>query len=215
MRRAQSVRNHSRPSYAMGVDDLGMVKEDESVEDVLRRQLLEKDRECDKAQLAQRPPLEKIQALAKEYTNLELILQGTQRENERCMAEMERGKLREKMLERELEKLAGANWQTNLEIAPASASGFHARASSLTSSGKPGSDSASPAKSKGDSSAASPQATVDATKAYLEQVRLTILGMEQRMQSREEKLAKHIERAEAEGARFEEVRRQALSTTSS
>lgn len=42
------------------------------------------------AQLAQRPPLEKIQALAKEYTNLELILQGTQRENERCMAELER-----------------------------------------------------------------------------------------------------------------------------
>lgn len=104
--------------------------------------------------------------------------------------------------------------QTNLEIAPASASGFHAR-SSLAGSGKPGSDSASPAKSKGDSSAASPPTTVDATKAYLEQVRLTILGMEQRMQSREEKLAKHIERAEAEGARFEEVRRQALSTTSS
>ena len=40
--------------------------------------------------MAQRPPLEKIQALEKEYTNLELILQGTQRENERCMAELER-----------------------------------------------------------------------------------------------------------------------------
>ena len=57
------------------------------------------------------------------------------------------------------------------------------------------------------------QADADATRAYLEQVRLTVLGMEQRMQSREEKLAKHIERAEAEGARFEEVRRQTLSTS--
>ena len=67
------------------------------------------------------------------------------------------------------------------------------------------------AKSK--SGTAKSQASVEATKAYLEQVRLTILGMEQRMQSREDKLAKHIERAETEGARFEEVRRQALSTS--
>ena len=34
-----------------------------------------------------------------------------------------------------------------------------------------------------------------------------------RLQAREDKLAKHIERAEAEGARFEEVRRQTLATT--
>ncbi|OBZ78976.1 hypothetical protein A0H81_01319 [Grifola frondosa] len=124
MRRAQSVRHYPRPSLALsGADDLSVLKEtDESVEDVLRRQLLEKDRENDKlqtqvqslqAQLAQRPPLERIQALEKEYTNLELLLHGTQRENERCMVEMERGKAREKMLERELEKLAGANWQAS------------------------------------------------------------------------------------------------------
>ena len=42
------------------------------------------------AQLAQRPPLEAIQELRKEYSNLELILQGTQRENERAMTELER-----------------------------------------------------------------------------------------------------------------------------
>ena len=49
MRRAQSVRHYGRPSLAIGgADDLGVLKEDESVEDVLRRQLLEKDRECDK-----------------------------------------------------------------------------------------------------------------------------------------------------------------------
>lgn len=42
------------------------------------------------AQLAQRPPVEVVQELQKEYTNLDILLQGTQRENERCMAEMER-----------------------------------------------------------------------------------------------------------------------------
>lgn len=40
-------------------------------------------------QLAQRPPLEKIQGLEMEYKNLELILVGTQRENEKSMAQIE------------------------------------------------------------------------------------------------------------------------------
>ena len=53
MRRAQSVRHYARSSLAPGADDLGVLKEDESVEDVLRRQLLEKDRECDKVCNAQ------------------------------------------------------------------------------------------------------------------------------------------------------------------
>lgn len=49
MRRAQSVRHVARPSLALGADDLGILREgDESNEDVLRRQLLDKDRECDK-----------------------------------------------------------------------------------------------------------------------------------------------------------------------
>ena len=49
MRRAQSVRNAPRPSGMLVTDDLGVLKEvDESAEDVLRRQLLEKDRENDK-----------------------------------------------------------------------------------------------------------------------------------------------------------------------
>ena len=68
-----------------------------------------------------------MQELQKEYTNLEILLQGTQRENERCMAELERcvarsvfatlvsrsirAKQREKTLEKELEKLMGVNWQ--------------------------------------------------------------------------------------------------------
>jgi chaperonin cofactor prefoldin len=91
------------------------------------------------AQLAQRPPIEAIQELRKEYSNLELILQGTQRENERAMTELERlvspaivwkmvanslysvdrGRQREKVLERELEKLAGSNWQVRALSTPA------------------------------------------------------------------------------------------------
>jgi hypothetical protein len=49
MRRSHSVRNYIRPSLALATDDLGVLREgDESNEDVLRRQLLEKDRECDR-----------------------------------------------------------------------------------------------------------------------------------------------------------------------
>ena len=102
MRKSHSVRNYSRTgssNITMNADELGMVREDESAEDALRRQLLEKDRENDRlrtqidqlqAQLSQRPPLETIMELEKEYKSLEILLQGTQRENERCMADLER-----------------------------------------------------------------------------------------------------------------------------
>lgn len=49
MRRTQSVRHHGKPSLAMSGDDLGVLREsEETLEDVLRRQLLEKDKENDK-----------------------------------------------------------------------------------------------------------------------------------------------------------------------
>jgi hypothetical protein len=49
MRRAQSVRNYHRPSPSVVTDDLGLLREgDEPTEDMLRRQLLDKDRENDK-----------------------------------------------------------------------------------------------------------------------------------------------------------------------
>lgn len=51
----------------------------------------------------------------------------------------------------------------------------------------------------------------EATKAYIEQVRLLILGMEQRLKNREERLAKTVAAAEAEGARYEEARKLALA----
>ncbi|KAG2354957.1 hypothetical protein BDR07DRAFT_1304564, partial [Suillus spraguei] len=101
MRRAHSVRNYGKTPLAAAADDLGILREGDepTIEDVLRRQLLDKDRENDKLQstiltlqqqLTLRPPIERIQELEKEYKNLDLILQGTQRENERCMAELDR-----------------------------------------------------------------------------------------------------------------------------
>ncbi|KAI0095182.1 hypothetical protein BDY19DRAFT_916659 [Irpex rosettiformis] len=216
MRRTQSVRNHVKSSsMAAGNDELGVLREaEEDVEETLRRQLLEKDRENDKlhdqilqlkAQLAERPSLEVVQGLRKEYTNLELLLQGTQRENERCMAELERTKVREKALESQLEKLAGPNWQDNLEIASPVTLGIR---SSIKS---PARGQLTPPPTNA-SVKASPQADRESTKAYIEQVRTLVLGMEQRMQSREENLMKVLEAAELEGAKFEDGRRQVAAS---
>jgi hypothetical protein len=210
MRRAQSVRYNRPSSIALASDDLGILREgDESNEDVLRRQLLDKDRENDKLQtqietlqasLAQRPPLETIQELEKEYKHLELLLQGTQRENERCMTELERSKNREKMLERELTKLAGENWQASLDITP---SPIQVRSAFSTTLHPSRTATSSP----GPPSVPSNEATL----SHIEQVRLLILGMEQRLQVREEKLVKTVERAEREGGRFEEMRKEVMS----
>ncbi|THU93207.1 hypothetical protein K435DRAFT_725660 [Dendrothele bispora CBS 962.96] len=237
MRRAQSVRNYTRPTLALGADDLGVLREgDESNEDVLRRQLLEKDRECDRLQnqiqaltdqLSQRPPLEQIQELEREYRDLELLLNGTQRENEKFMAEIERGKTREKMLERELTKLAGENWQSNLDFGPntsfnASTVGTigtlsrHHRSNTMAMS-MAGAVSPSPLSSAPISSQtplSSSAAGSDSSEqqqqlsAHLEQVRLLVMGMDQRLQGREDKLKQQMKKAEQESARFERLRKE-------
>jgi hypothetical protein len=54
--------------------------------------------------------------------------------------------------------------------------------------------------------------TTKATLLHIEQVRLLILGMEQRLQVREQKLVKSVQRAEREGGRFEELRKEVLSS---
>ncbi|KAJ7737364.1 hypothetical protein B0H16DRAFT_1379662 [Mycena metata] len=231
MRRAQSVRNYGRPSLAIGADDLGVLREgNESNEDVLRRQLIDKDRENDRlqtqvealqAQLAQRPPIENIQELEREHKSLGLLLDGTQRENERCMAEIERGRAREKMLERELARLAGENWQSMLEIPPAGAptingrSMLHQRSNTLGAMPSPVLSHAQPQNTTATPPSSEPPAAVDrqfqleqqqATLAHIEQVRMLIMGMEQRLQTREDKLVKSVERAENEGRRYEQLR---------
>ncbi|KAJ2937022.1 hypothetical protein H1R20_g79, partial [Candolleomyces eurysporus] len=293
MRRAQSVRHYARSSIALASDDLGMLREGtETDEDILRRQLIEKDRECDKlntlvqtlqAQLAVRPPLEDVQALQKEYKNLELILSGTQRENERCMAELERVKQREKLLERKLCELVGENWQSSLDIPsvntsllgnplqPIRSAGHHQRSHTISSSpvttlsgmysanrhspspslrggkGRRGSyyshDNGSSASQDqrrrpqrrsrrsrdddgdedvddeedeedddDDEDSAERQREKEEQRAmmfsHIEQVKLLVLGMEQRLQTREGELKKNVDRAEREGGRFEVLRRE-------
>jgi len=219
MRRAQSVRHYTRASVSTtGTDDLGALKEvpEESTDVALRRQLLEKSKENDKlqdqiqalqAQLAQRPPIEAIQELRKEYSNLELILQGTQRENERAMTELERSRQREKLLERELERLAGSNWQANLEIAPAGISSPLSSRTTTTHFSPLTQRIASPPPGDGSPST---KASVEATMAHVEQVRLLVLGMEERLRTREEKLVKTMEKADQESHRFEVLRKDAL-----
>ncbi|KAF8555085.1 hypothetical protein OG21DRAFT_1496559 [Imleria badia] len=227
MRRAQSVRTYHRTSLTLpptGTDhpDLSILRESSeppSVEDTLRKQLLEKERENDKlqttiltlqTQLAARPPLETILSLEKEYKNLDLILQGTQRENERCMAELERVRTRERLLEQALAKVAGENWQTVLDIAPSSAT-VAARAMGASLLNRTTTATPPPPSEASDSPAAS-QASIQATLSQMEQMRLLVLGMEQRMQEREEKLSKTIERAEAQEVKCETLRKEVLPT---
>ncbi|KAG9048831.1 hypothetical protein FS837_011914 [Tulasnella sp. UAMH 9824] len=69
------------------------------------------------SQLAARPPLTKVQALEREHQQLELLYHSTQRENQLCMAELEKGKRRERILEGELAKLVGDNWMDTLNLA--------------------------------------------------------------------------------------------------
>ncbi|KAL1752675.1 hypothetical protein FB107DRAFT_219429, partial [Schizophyllum commune] len=210
MRRAQTQRHAPRPSgmIALSGDELGVLREgNETNEDVLRRQLLEKDRECDRlatqvqtllAQLAARPKPGDVEALEKEARSLDLLLQGTQRENERAMAELERCKTREKMLENALAKFAGPNWQVR------------SLRRSTPSTSPPSTPPTCPPRPQSTQSPARaprppnpPPPTPAAHLAQLEQVRLLVLGMEQRLRAREEKLEAVVRRAEGEGARYE------------
>lgn len=63
-----------------------------------------------------------------------------------------------------------------------------------------------------DSSPAASQASIEATLSQMEQIRLLVLGMEQRMQEREQKLTKTIERAEVQEVKCETLRKEVLPT---
>jgi uncharacterized protein Yka (UPF0111/DUF47 family) len=52
---------------------------------------------------------------------------------------------------------------------------------------------------------------VDSTLTQVEQIRLLILGMEQRLQNREEKLAKTIEHAEAQEVKCDALKREVMA----
>jgi hypothetical protein len=57
----------------------------------------------------------------------------------------------------------------------------------------------------------SQKASAEATMAHVEQVRLLVLGMEERLRTREEKLVKTMEKADQESHRFEVLRKDAQS----
>jgi hypothetical protein len=58
------------------------------------------------------------------------------------------------------------------------------------------------------------KASVEGTMAHVEQVRLLVLGMEERLRAREEKLAKTMEKADQESHRFEVLSKDALRAKS-
>jgi len=115
-------------------DDLGMLKEasEESAEDVLRRQLLEKDREMDKLlarnlaledELSQRPPLEEFKRLQGEKKEVDWLFASSNRLNEKCMAKEQRDARWIGILERKLTEIVGDDWQSTLNISSTSAAG--------------------------------------------------------------------------------------------
>jgi hypothetical protein len=57
--------------------------------------------------------------------------------------------------------------------------------------------------------------SVEATIAQIEQIKLMILGMDQRLENRETEIMANIKRAQGESSRFEEMRKQVLSATNS
>jgi len=124
------------------------------------------------------------------------------------MTELERCKQREKLLERELEKLAGSNWQANLDITH---TGIGSPLPSRTATAlfsPPMHHMTSPPPPSGPSQASGDAAAM----VHAEQVRLLVLGMEERLRVREEKLVKAVEKAEQECNRFESLRKDALAT---
>jgi len=228
IRRTQSVRNRTAHTVTQS-DDLGVLRENSelSIEDVLRNDLAAARRENDKLQsqveslnaaLRARPPIERVQELEKEFSSLELLLHGTQRENERAMAELERAKNRERLLEGQMRKFAGEDWEDTLNL-------------NTTFSGSPsvrpiGSSLARVAAADNSFSSLAPSSSVtslterapspssmDATLAHMEQIRTMLVGMSERLQSGEEKLQHTIDRAEKEVLQLDDIVKNEASIT--
>ncbi|CAG8581834.1 15377_t:CDS:2 [Acaulospora colombiana] len=132
-RRGTTTRGHNRlGSSTAGYDELGVVterREGSTDLESLRRDLEASERENNRlkdqilslqALLAQRPSAEELRAAKETVRNVELLLAGANKENERAMMETDRANRRIKILEDELARLAGENWQTTLDLAPRS-----------------------------------------------------------------------------------------------
>jgi len=138
---------------------------------------------------------------------------------------------REKMLERELAKLAGRigrfvpsyvaipvptrilqyylshRW---ILPPPTTSNRFHQRSATISSSPFAAS---SPLSNPSPTPPSKEQPNKQTMLAHVEQVRLLVLGMEQRLQTREEQLTRTIEKAESESHRFEEARQEIAATS--
>ncbi|CEL54352.1 hypothetical protein RSOLAG1IB_07002 [Rhizoctonia solani AG-1 IB] len=152
-----------------------------------------------------RPPLEQVQALQKEYQNLELILQGTQRENERCMAELDKSKRREKMMEAELTKIYGDDWPTHLVMPTSSPSISRALP---VSAGVAANVRQSPPPQQQQQLEETSNAPSNAEiSEHLEAVRMLVLGMDAKLAEREAQISKEMAKAEEEAQRAASARK--------
>lgn len=97
--------------------------------------------------------------------------------------------------------------QAKLEIAPAGISSPLSSRTATSLFSSPTQHVASPAPAVGNPSQ---KASLEATMSHVEQVRLLVLGMEERLRTREEKLVKTMEKADQESHRFEVLRKDAL-----
>ncbi|CAE6419998.1 unnamed protein product [Rhizoctonia solani] len=219
MRRSNSIRPSASRSQTLlanttvtsSTDDVTAYLDESSanINDIVqsRTAIGERDREIAKlkdqiATLTQvvgaRPPLEQVQALQKEYQNLELILQGTQRENERCMAELDKSKRREKILEAELAKVYGDDWASHLGMPTSSPS--ISRALPVSAGAANVRQSPPPQKQSEETSNA-------AMNEHLEAVRMLVLGMDAKLAEREAQIGKDMARAEEEAQRAASARK--------
>ncbi|KAI0079546.1 hypothetical protein K474DRAFT_589663 [Panus rudis PR-1116 ss-1] len=200
MRRSQSVRNHNaRQQATIASDDLGVLREsDETIEDELRRKLFNKERECDEMKARLDKALADIHHLKSELQNSDILLQGTQRENQRELMEHNKTKARLEFTEKSLAKLVGPNWEDMVDLPPPTA--FGATSTSTIRSGGPSTN------ANGDTEQ-DPQAAMN----YIENVRLMIIGMEERLDKREQKLQETMHKAQTESAKFQEYQRQILT----
>ncbi|KIJ54330.1 hypothetical protein M422DRAFT_154103 [Sphaerobolus stellatus SS14] len=217
MRRAQTVRHRQSQSVAV-TDDLGFLREgDQSIEDVLRQDLAATRRENERLQsqidslnaaLKSRPPQEKFEQLQREYQNLDLILHGTQKENERAMTELERVKNRERVMEKKLRDLIGEDWEETINIG-----GTISAMPSGRSFGTPRARAGTAETWAGGSNASATSASTEATLEHMENIRAMLTGMAERLQSGEQKVQDALNQAEEEKKLLKDMLKKEIDTS--
>ncbi|KAK7695155.1 hypothetical protein QCA50_002345 [Cerrena zonata] len=219
MRRAQSLRSHTTRSAAAAAaivtDDLGVLRETpEHFGETDWQALYLQEKEGKERAIAERDEfkakyntlMSEYQVLRKDNQSNELLLDASQKENIKCMSDISRINDQLQKYERQLEHLAGPNWRINLDLPAMTSVQNTIMSSPIQGNTVIARRPAGPV--DGQLDPASPEAAM----AQVEKVRLMILGMEERLQMREEKLIQNIKKAEAEGIKFEESKKQVMAT---